>query len=79
MPEGAWTRVWWAPWLERKTGLHRVGMFSYQHGTAYRRRQREIVLEQSEDLDGTIVQTVRLSDGSEIMRRIDHAGGQSDA
>lgn len=31
---------------------------------------REVILEQSEDLDGTIVQTVRMSDGTEAVRRI---------
>lgn len=33
---------------------------------------RETILEQSEKLDGTIVQTIRLADGTEIIRECRH-------
>lgn len=66
-----WKMVWWCPLLERKTGLHRVNFILSRYGTAYRWKQwREVILEQSEDLQGRFVQTVRLPNGEEIVRKI---------
>lgn len=61
-----WSPIAWFPWIERSHGIRTV-RGAWVMGNWY--RWAPMIIEESEDLRGMVMQTIQFKDGSEQIRQ----------